>query len=165
MSLVSGETYKNLCKFLLCSHDQNNLNLKLLKEGDFIFLNLDYFDNFISLLKDNSLNKFNLIIQNSDKTFDKKCYNIIKDYIINIFLINYDLDITNKKIIKIPIGFVDTKYKPHDFMMSISTMNLDKNILCYLNFNIKTNIIERQSCLDKLKDKTFITTEFDLPYQ
>jgi hypothetical protein len=164
MSLVSGETYKNFCKFSLCSRYPIYLNFNLLEEGDFIFLNLDYFDTFLSLLNKN-IKKFNLITQNSDKTFDQKCYDSIKDYIINVFPINCDLDITNTKIIIIPIGFPDTKYKPHDFMMSIATLKLDKNILCYLNFNVKTNIEERQVCLDILTNKTFITKEFDVPYQ
>jgi hypothetical protein len=140
-----------------------NMDLSKMEYGDNVFLNLDYFDQFITFLqKYEKLKKFNLITHNSDRTFTAEHMEKIKKYILRVYCINCDVMDCNK-ITKIPLGFVDDKYKPHANLMEVANNNMDKEIFCYMNFTIKTNPIERTKCFDFFKDKQYVTSEQNIP--
>jgi len=161
--LVSGEEFYKLCKWSYCPRYENKFHFIIndVNNNDFVFLNLDYFSNFIEFLNKNNFNKkINLITHNSDLTFDEQKYELIKKYVNIIYPIN--CSIIKSNIIKIPIGFIDNRYKSHQQLIDIQNKNYYKNILIYLNFSIKTNEYERQKCYDAFKNKKFVYTEFNI---
>ena len=163
-NLVSGYEFYKLCKWSFCPRYDKKFyfNPNEVKENDYVFLNLDYFNKFLEIVNTNHLvNKFNIITHNSDLTFDQIKYNLIEKFVNKIYAINASAK--GDKLIKIPLGFVDNKYKPHKKLLVISDNQDNKNILAYLNFSINTNVKERQQCYDVLKSNNFITCEFNLP--
>jgi len=164
VDLVSGEEFYKLCKWSLCPRydKQFYFNVNEVEENDFVFLNLDYANEFINLLNSNNITKkINLITHNSDKSFTEELYEGFKKYVNFIYSIN--CTICKPNIIKIPLGFVDNRYKPHKELISILDENISKTIFVYLNFSIETNKKERQECFDILKNKKFIYSEFNIP--
>jgi len=164
MAMISGHEFHKLCQFSFCNRYPQRTDLSQLQENDFVFMNFDAFDQFYIFVRKFriKLPKFNLITHNSDKTFRTDHYIRIKPYISKIYCINCDIQ-NNPDIIKIPLGFVDDKYKPHIILNNVAQSFLDKSIFCYLNFAIRTNPVERQSCYDSLKNAPWITCEFNIP--
>ena len=158
--MISGYAFHKFCKFSLCDRYPMMTKFEQINDCDFVFLNFDLFDYFLDTIRtiEKKLPKFNLVSHNSDKTFSNDHYNLIKPYIHKIYCINCDIQ-DNPDIIKIPIGFVDDKYKPHMIVRYLPTV---KDTLCYLNFTIGTNIVERQKCYNALKDKEWIKCEFKM---
>jgi len=129
-----------------------------IKTNDFVFLNLDRFEQFIQILKNNKpKNKFVLLTHNSDRKFTKSDFDILAPYITNVYAIN--CVIQNPLVIPIPLGFVDSKYKPHYKFDLIASKNLEKNILCYMNFSIDTNPSIRQECWNTFFDQDWVYKE------
>jgi hypothetical protein len=161
--LVSGYEFHKLCKFSFCPRYPVNVSFNKMEYGDNVFLNLDHFDQFIGILAQYpKLKRFNLITHNSDRTFTKEHFEKIQKYVVRVYCINCNINACNK-ITKIPLGFVDDKYKPHSQLIDVMNSMEEKNILCYMNFTIKTNPIERTKCFDFFKDKQYITSEQNIP--
>lgn len=162
--LISGYEFYKISDWNFCNRYPFNFDYSKIKEKDKVFLNLDFYENFKKeLLRHKPTKKFFLISHNSDLTFTKYHLEGIKDYILKIYPINCNF--SDDKISKIPIGFVDDKYKPHTSLKNISELSVEKNILLYMNFKINTNIKERQACYDYFKNNDFITIESNLHYE
>ena len=161
--MISGYAFHRFCKFSLCDRYPMMTKFEEIKDGDFIFINFDLFDYFLDTIRNipKKLPKFNLVSHNSDRTFSNDHYHLIKPYIHKIYCINCDIQ-DNPDIIKIPIGFLDDKCKSHMILKKVKYLPTNKNTLCYLNFTIGTNILERKKCYETLKDKEWIKCEFKI---
>jgi hypothetical protein len=160
--LISGFEYQKICKYSYCPRYPYKYIDTDLKEGDFVYLNLDHFNEFINVLQNNKpANKFNLITHNSDKTFSIEHLNLINNYVIKVYPINCNF--INEKIQKIPIGFVDDKYKPHIKFTKLMENPPEKSILIYMNFEISTNRLERTRCFNYYSRFNWIKKESNLP--
>lgn len=161
---ISGYEFHKLCRFSFCNRYPQMTDLRQLRDGDFVFLNFDVFSQFFNFVRNfpMKLPKFNLVVHNSDQTFRVQHYNLIKPYIVKIYCINCNIK-KNPDIVKIPLGFVDDKYKPHAVLRDVAEMPSEKHVFCYLNFAIRTNPTERQLCYDTLKSEQWITCEFNIP--
>jgi hypothetical protein len=71
--------------------------------------------------------------------------------------------IQDPMVTPIPLGFVDSKYKPHDKFDIIASKNLEKTILCYMNFAINTNPTKRQECWNKFVSQDWVIQESNIP--
>ena len=163
-NLVSGYEFHKMCRFSFCDRYPLNTDLMQLRENDFIFLNFDTFNRFLAFIRNFpvKLPKFNLLTHNSDRTFRLQHYDLIRPYITKIYCINCDIQ-NNADIVKIPLGFVDDKYKPHVVLCEVARVPSDKSVFCYLNFAIRTNPPERQSCYNILRGKPWVACEFNIP--
>ena len=161
--MISGYEFHKFCKFSLCDRYPMMTKFEEIEDGDFIFLNFYLFDYFLDTIRriSKKLPKFNLVSHNSDRTFTNDHYHLLKPYVHKIYCINCDIQ-DNPVIVKIPIGFVDDKYKPHTIIKKAKCLPTIKDTLCYLNFTIGTNILERQKCYNTLKDKEWIKCEFKI---
>ena len=148
--LVSGYEFYKLCKWCICPRYEINFNPNEIKENDFVFLNLDYFNSLLEKCIALKI-KFRLITHNSDLSFTDYHFNSLKPYVHKVFAINSICN--NKNVIKIPLGFVDDKYKPHFKFYNIVNEKHDKNILLYMNFSINTNIEKREICYHTFKNE------------
>ena len=139
----------------------------LIRDSEKVFLNLDHFIEFVNVLaasKQNGklFNKFILVTHNSDQCFTEKHFNLIKDYVHKIYALNCVIS-KSPQICKIPLGFVDNKYKPHQTFVDIKNLKLEKDILLYMNFSINTNPIKRNECFDTFKGKSWVLSNSGLP--
>ena len=140
--MISGLEFYKKCDWNLCRRYPIKFD-KSIKEGDFIFINLDDFFQFSQLVKSQKINKFNLITHNSDLSFDNRMLNDIKMYIDKIYAIN--CIVSDSKVVKIPLGFSDRLIPIISSMEIIDDRN--KQYLLYMNFNIHSGrISERVEC-------------------
>jgi len=153
--LVSGYEFYILSKRSFCPRYPEKK--EHIEEGDLVFVNLD---SFSELLKNLPENKFRLITHNSDNKFTEYHYNLIKDKVSKIYAIN--CIIKNDFIQKIPLGFVDTFYKPHENLKKIEEEKNTKSIFVYMNFSINTNINERTNCFNTFSNEKWVTKEQNL---
>jgi hypothetical protein len=138
--MISGLEFYKKCNWNLCRRYPIKFDYKSIKDGDFIFINLDDFYTFLQLVQSQKIHKFNLITHNSDLSFDEKMFNLMSPFVNEIFAINC---VVNSKMFKIPLGFSDR------LIPVISSMSVDNNKqhLLYLNFNIHSGRIpERVEC-------------------
>jgi hypothetical protein len=114
------------------------------------------------MLKTNSpANKFVLVTHNSDQQFTKQYLDTIRPYISHIYAINCNFQ--DPLLTAIPLGFVDSKHKPHNKFEEIANKQLEKTIKCYMNFAINTNPVKRQECWNTFAAQDWITKESNIP--
>lgn len=154
--MISGKDFKSICNWNLCNRYDIKFNILEIKEDDFIFLNLDNIFQYIKLLKENKLPKFNLITHNSDLTFDSNILKELKPFVKHIYCINSV--VTDNCLTKIPLGFSDRLSVIID---KVEILNIKKNLV-YLNFYHNRNK-ERLDCLDYFRNFDWIFYENDIP--
>ena len=156
--LVSGFEFHKLAKWSFCHRYPLSLDMTKIDENDIVFLNLEDFNTFISIVHNTPpRNKFVLISHNSDITFSDEHARILEPFCNKIYAIN-----TNCKhpdVITIPLGFVDNTYKPHIVFSELHANMPSKSILLYMNFNIETNRTKRLDCFNTFASKSWVTTQ------
>jgi hypothetical protein len=160
MALVSGLGFHKLCEWSFDPRYPSNFNYELLKDGDKVFLNLDYYGDFYNeLIKHSPNKKFILISHNSDQSFTYQHYHHIKQYVHRIYAINNVCD--NMNVITIPIAFQD--YPQNHFKLilekSLHRTKVQKSNLLYMNFSINTNPLKRTECYNTFKNCNWITNK------
>jgi hypothetical protein len=160
MSLVSGLGFHKLCEWSFDPRYPTNFDYNKLIDGDRVFVNFDYFLQFINELKKYKfIKKFILISHNSDKTFSNQHYELIKEYIYRIYTINNNCN--NHNVVTIPIAFQD--YPQNHFKLilekSLQSNKIEKSNLLYMNFNLDTNKIKRTECYNTYINQSWVTIE------
>jgi hypothetical protein len=152
MKIISGKNFKDFAQWNLCNRYTINFDINKIQENDFIFLNLDNFEQFVNYLNLQKFDKkINLITHNSDREFNENMFNCIEKYINIIYPINSSVN--NDKVIKIPLGFGDAA------LDIINTINIEeKQNLIYFNINLK-NHNDRVSCFNWIKQFDWVTIE------
>lgn len=164
MSLVSGYEFNKLAKWCYCPRYEPNFVPSLIEENDIVFLNIDYFIQFISILNNNPpKHKFILIIHNSDNPFTTEHFKYLIHFTNHIFTINNLVGHPNVNCI--PIGFTDDKYKSHNKFQEILNKNYNKEIFVYCNFLIEKNKVKRLECLNAFLNKKWVFKEKNLPQE
>lgn len=159
---ISGYEFYKLSRYSYCNRYPVKPIDSDMKDDDLVFINLDLFDQFLSILRENVPKvKFNLITHNSDSTFTENHYKLISPFVNKVYSINTSF--SHENVIKIPLGFVDTRYKPHTNFKNIKNNDTEKLILAYMNFSINTNRTARQPCWDNFKDVKWVLKESDMP--
>jgi hypothetical protein len=102
-----------------------------------------------------------LLTHNSDQKFTSQQLNHIKPYISHVYAINCGFQ--DPLVTPIPLGFVDSKYKPHNKFEEIANKKLEKTILCYMNFAINTNPVKRQECWNTFVNQDWVVQESNIP--
>jgi hypothetical protein len=160
MSLVSGREFNKLAKWCYCPRYQPNFVPSLIQENDIVFLNLDYFVQFISILNaDRPKHKFILITHNSDTPFTLEHFKYLFDFTNHIFAIN--CLVKHPNVSCIPIGFSD--YSVPNTFQEILNKNYNKEILLYCNFSVDTNKIKRLECINAFSNSNWVLREQNLP--
>jgi hypothetical protein len=156
--LVSGYEFYKLSRWSVCHRYPDMLDINKIQENDIVFLNLDHFIRFLGIMRAMPpKNKYILITHNADTPFTKTHASLLEPYCNKIFAINTQY--TSEKVITIPLGFVDTKYKPHTLFAELHANPLPKSILIYMNFDIATNKLKRTECLNAFSSAPWVTIQ------
>lgn len=160
---VSGYEFYKLADHSFCPRYPINLNPHNVKENDLVFVNLDSLSDFLNILSSNPpKNKFRLITHNSDGGFNQQHLDRLLPYVNEIYPINCALKDT-PIIKKIPLGFVDSVYKPHHKFKTIREEKNSKSIFAYMNFAINTNYSKRIDCQQAFDDKEWVLSQSNIP--
>lgn len=154
---ISGYFYYKKCEWSICPRYVQKFVPDQVKENDFVFLNLDYIEHFVSHLNNNiPKNKFILVTQNSDRDFTNEMFNSIERFTNKILVINSS--VSNEKVYKIPLGFNDHStevLETEDF-----TFN-SKEKLIYINFKLHHHS-DRPNCFNYFKQFDWVDVEDEI---
>ena len=144
--MISGKSFYELCQWNICNRYTINFQSNLIKDGDFVFMNLDNISQFINFWKTSGIkSKINLITHNSDMSFTDEMYIHLSPFCLNVYSIN---SISNHGI-KIPLGFSD-RLVP--LIQAVDAQTYDKKHLVYMNFKIYQSVaLERKDCYNQFK--------------
>lgn len=131
-----------------------DIHFDKLNDSSLIFLNLDYVEDFVKLIKSANLNsKFTLVTHNSDRHFDQQIFDSLSQYVNRIYAINCTIE--NNIITKIPLGFSDRSLP---FLEKSQSSFSNKENLVYLNFT-KGNHSDRLECFNYFSNRKWVTTD------
>jgi len=154
-SFISAYEFYKLAKWSFCPQFGIHLNPELIDENDIIFLNLDYFIQFMNLVSHNRTpHKFILIIHNSYTVFTFFHFQSISNIVKHVYTINSH--VLHSAVTSIPLGFMDDIYISHKLFNDLNqNLYLDKHrdILLYYNFSINKNKLKRIECLNEFQKK------------
>jgi hypothetical protein len=147
MTYLDGNSFKNICYY---QYDENGFNVNHDGKENFIFVKTDFIFDFFSLY--NIGFDFYLVTHNSDYGIDDKYLNVLSHpNLIKWYAQNVNID--HSKLSPIPIGLANDRWA-HGNKKIFNEINnnnsIQKNIICYANFDINTNITERKNCLDNI---------------
>ena len=128
---ISGEAFKNVCKYNLDDRYPIVPFDDKLEENDLVFIK-QY--NINDLLAKPPSKKIRLVVHNTDETFDDSIFDSVKQYTNTVYAVNSSA----QGAIQIPLGFRDDMYTPHKVLDEVYNTKSDKkrDVLCLLNFSI-----------------------------
>ena len=143
---ISGEAFKNECKYNLDDRYSLKPIDSSLEENDRVFVKQGDINTFI---QSKPSKKVILVVHNTDETFEDKHMDSVRPFTNKVYAVNSSA----KDAIQIPLGFRDDTYTPHNVLDEVKASSENKrDILCLLNFSIgsdKNN--ERSIALDTFK--------------
>ena len=152
---VSGELYQSYCKWNIDNRYKIRKWDESIKEGDTVFMKYSDITKFLS---DPPPKKVNIIIHNSDETFEYSDIGQFKTYVLTIGAVNCNTRMAQQ----IPLGFRDDQYTSHSVLDEIRDEKyVEKDIKCLVNFHLSSNIKERTKCLNYFKATTFCNCDND----
>jgi hypothetical protein len=153
-NFISGYFYHKMSDWSICPRYHQKFDLSKIKENDLVFLNLDYFENFLNFLDTNNVDKkIILVTQNSDRDFTEQMFNSIKKYTNKILAINST--VSNEMIYKIPLGFNDHSTEILD---NENFEFVEKKNLVYVNFKLHHHS-DRNTCFNYFSKLDWVDIE------
>jgi hypothetical protein len=175
MTLIQGELIQDICQKYLGFQEDFDYNpfIKIQSQKFLYFSDLQqeydnptiifcYTHRLINLMNciHNFKNKFVLVLHNSDFNLDEKYISLINhEKIIKIFSQNLLID--NDKCIPLPIGCANSMWN-HGKTEHLNLINIKSNKV-FFNFNIQTNVTERQYCFQIISKQ--LTFQPNQPFQ
>ena len=127
------------------------------RNGDAVFLNLDYLPNFTRQFTLGIRKRFILVCQNSDQEFNARHLHTLRPYALHIYTIN--CVIQDPMVTTLPIAFGDWSLS---VIPAISQDPCERTIPIFAAFLVSTNPGARQPCKDAMqKDPRARVTHVD----
>jgi hypothetical protein len=164
MNFITGNKYKKYAHYIFDEsgfHSNQQCASKILT----FFIKTDYIKSFFDHFKIPN-NPFIIITHNSDYAIDNHCKkyleypNLIKWYAQNV-------DYEHINLIPIPIGIANEQWSHGNAttLSNIINKQLNKKKLIYANFNIYTNIKQRQNCMQNIQKHKSISIEHNVSFE
>ncbi|MCH9631312.1 MAG: hypothetical protein S4CHLAM37_13340 [Chlamydiia bacterium] len=161
---ITGDTYRASCKHII-DETRVGFDPKMIKEGDSIFLNSWYAKYFFSKIHPKIKVRYVLLTTNGWGMLPGPYKQFLDEGQISAWLtVNTDMP-NHPKVHAIPLGTNHRWRKNHYEVLdkyvklSQSTADRKKSILCYVNFEIRTNPNHRQAVWDHFNNLSFITAK------
>lgn len=142
---ISGDTFRNYCTF---TYDELNtmINPDDVKEGDTIFVKIDYVEMFFANVHPYIKARYILVSHNGDDHVVSKFEKYLEDGKVIVWF-GQNVESTHPLILHIPIGIANRRW-PHGNVRTVKEVqelvpSLHKNILLYMNFSPSTYPQER----------------------
>jgi hypothetical protein len=149
--LITGNKFKRCAHY---SYDEYGF-IKHIEPNDNeflkIFVKIDYVHNFF---KQKQEKPYILITHNGDIPVDDNYLQYMNDpYLIKWF--GQNIMTRHNKLLSIPIGIANEKWEQgnENIFHEVVNKNSLKERLIYVNFDVNTNIVERNFCLSELNKK------------
>ncbi len=152
---LSGNAFKNICKYSsghYSSAREHHFNFKVRKDLDnnYVFVKTEYIPTFFEYIHLDF--PFKIITHNSDEAIDHRFLKYLDNPLVQEWY-GQNINIEHEKLRSIPIGLANPKWA-HGNQEAIELAieaehwrNKCKKV--YVNFDIGTNPLERQKCLQE----------------
>ena len=155
---IGNNVGESECDFVKTQQQNNNYQVFYYNENTndlpefvlnakIIFVNTWTLEKFFKIIFPKLTKQYIFISHNSDISFDDTYIHFLNDSKI-IKWFSQNVTATHKKLFALPIGLGNQQY-PHgnlQLLKSVIDKNIKKDILVFKNFNINTNINDRQIC-------------------
>jgi len=146
---ISGEAFKEACKYNLDDRYPIIPIDDTLQENDRVFIKQN---NIPDLVRNPPSKKIQLVVHNTDETFDDSVMNSVRPYVNKVYAVNASAT----DAIQIPLGFRDDLYTPHKVLNDVRKLGEQKrNILCLLNFSMRDDNNHRKEAYDAFKNSNW----------
>ena len=157
--MISGKAFADVCKWVVDVRypDRASFQPKTASNGDWVFVNGDYFEMLIASLQQArpigpirvQPKRFVFVIHNTDTSFDEAKLRRLLPHALHIYAINTVVE--HPTLTTSPLGFVDRQLP---LLASFVRPDVPRDIEVYANFTISTNPEKRQACLEAFPDAT-----------
>jgi len=139
--MISGKSFADRCTWIYDPRYKERPFMSLIsRQGDWVFINGDYLDQFLSIRLPSS-KRFNIVIHNSDKPFNEDRLQRTLPRGLHIYAIN--TTVRHPQLTTIPLGFLDKDLE----ILPMIRPSSERNIEIYSNFSRHTNPQARMTCL------------------
>lgn len=154
--LVSGDGFRSIAKHVF---DETNIafNPVNVERGDIVFVKHDFLDLFFNCLHRKIRYQYILITHNSSSAMPG-IYKKFLDQPKIIAWFGINPDINHPKFINIPLGFENEHWsagKDHKIIQEVADLQIDKQYLLLMNFNVNTNLSEREPVLKRFESENY----------
>ena len=158
--MISGKSFADRCQWV---YDPRYPNRRMFSyaaaaQGDWVFINGDYLNQFRSQTPFFPTKKFHIIVHNSDYPFGFVELRTLLPLSIHIYAIN--TTVTHPSLTTIPLGFVDSQLL---FLSTFQKSEGPRDIEIYANFTRTTNDAKRRACIDAFANDPRVTWRTGLP--
>ena len=154
---ISGNAFKDICKYSVGKyHDARNhdfeFKVKQNIDNNLVFIKTEYVADFFRYI--NIEESFSVITHNSDIAINENFLPFIDNEKVEKWY-GQNIDIEHPKVNSVPIGLANPKWahgNPEVFQKvqeELINGEIKKDKLFYVNFDIYTNLGERQKCLSE----------------
>jgi len=142
--MISGKAFSELCQWVIDPRypERAAFSYVASRDKDWVFINGDYINKFLSDVPFLSTKRFYLIIHNSDLPFTEEKFQLLRKHIYHVFAINTTFQ--HPRVTTIPIGFADNQL---DFLQSFTPTQCQRDIDIYLNIKLHHNPEKRGACI------------------
>lgn len=142
--MISGKAFSELCRWVVDPRypDRESFSYTAAADGDWVFINGDYLQRFLSSLPVISLKRFTLIVHNSDLPFTEEKFMRLRQHIYHVYAINTTF--RHPRLTTIPLGFADNQL---EFLSTFRPSETTRDIEVYLNLKIHHNREKRGACI------------------
>ena len=162
MDFITGNKFKKICNYSLDEFGFNILSEPKENEILKIFVKIDYVHSFFTTRQQRP---YILYTHNGDLPVDDNYLRYLDDpYLIKWY--GQNIMTNHSKLKSIPIGIANEKW-PHgneNIFNEVLNKNIKKERLIYVNFDVNTNITERNYCISELNKKGLFMSD-KLPFK
>jgi hypothetical protein len=147
--MICGRHYADRCKWVVDVRypEKTQFSYSQSQDGDWVFINGDYIDNFYSSMPFIATKRYYVIIHNSDRTFTQKDMDRLRKHIYHVYAINTNF--SHPRLTTVPIGFADNQI---EFLSTFRPISNQRDIDVYINFKLQHNTEKRNECYETFKN-------------
>jgi hypothetical protein len=161
---ITGNQFKNICDDYI---DESKSYIDLSKVPKIIFLYTDWLKLFEIKILPKLNYEFTLVTHNADHQIDERHLNVLNNSNLKKWY-GMNCHIEHPKLHSIPIGIANEKWihGNKEELEEIVNSDINRDSLCYSNFEISTNTNKRNNIFNIVKNKKFIDIETSkLPFK
>jgi hypothetical protein len=157
--MISGKAFADKCTWVVDPRypDREPFVYTRAQDGDWVFVNGDYLQDFLKRLPFLRTKRFTVIVHNTDHPFGPTELYALLPSVYRIYAVN--CAVLHPQVTPIPLGFVD---KQLPLLPGFKGGSSERPIEAYMNFLDRTNAPKRTQCRAALANDPRITQASDL---
>jgi hypothetical protein len=152
--MISGKSFAERCAWVIDPRypDRPSFVYALSHDGDWVFINGDFLQEFLRRLPLIRTKRFTVIVHNTDRPFGHAELYALLPVTYHVYAVN--CAIQHAHVTQIPLGFVDRQLP---LLPGFKGGSSERPIEAYMNFLDQTNAPKRRECRESLANDPRVT--------